>query len=74
MVRMYSCLKGSCHSIKMHVCAYVSGDVSESFGIGVGPQHECVMSPQLFDIYMNGCMREVKGKKKKFMRGGSESV
>ncbi|KAK3893161.1 hypothetical protein Pcinc_003002 [Petrolisthes cinctipes] len=43
-------------------CVRVEGDLSESFNISVGLRQGCVMSPWLFNIYMDGCMREVKAK------------
>ncbi len=34
--------------------------MSESFDVEVGVRQGCVMSPWLFDIYMDGCIREMK--------------
>ncbi len=39
----------------------LNGGLSESFGVGV--RQECVMSPWLFDIHINGCMEEMKVRK-----------
>ncbi len=35
---------------------------SESFAVEVGVRQGCVMSPWLFHIFMDGCMREMKCK------------
>ncbi len=34
--------------------------LSESFNVEVGVRQGCVMSPWLFNIYMDGCIREMK--------------
>ncbi len=38
----------------------VNGDLSESFSVQVGVRQGCVMSPWIFNIYMDGCIREMK--------------
>ncbi len=38
----------------------VEGDLSDSFAVGVGVRQGCVMSPGLFNIFMDGCVRELK--------------
>ncbi len=43
-------------------CVKISGQTSEHFEIKVDLRQGCVMSPWLFNIYMDGVMREVKGK------------
>ena len=43
-------------------CVKISGETSEHFEIKVGLRQGCVMSPWLFNIYMDGVMREMKGK------------
>ncbi len=43
-------------------CVKISGEISEHFEIKVGLRQGCVMSPWLFNIYIDGVMREVKGK------------
>ncbi len=40
----------------------MGGDFSESFSVEVGVRQGCVMSPWLFNIFMDGCMREMKSK------------
>ncbi len=35
------------------------GKFSESFAVEVGVTQGCVMSPWLFNIFMDGCMREM---------------
>ncbi len=43
-------------------CVKISGETSEHFEIKVGLRRGCVMSPWLFNIYMDGVMREMKSK------------
>ncbi len=38
----------------------VNGELSESFNVEVGLRQGCIMSPWLFNIYMDGCIREMK--------------
>ncbi len=38
----------------------VNGELSESFKVEVGVRQGCVMSTWLFNIYMDGCIREMK--------------
>ncbi len=38
----------------------VNGELSQSFTVEVGVRQGCVMSPWLFNIYMDGCIREMK--------------
>ncbi len=40
----------------------MNGELSDSFDIGVGVRQGCVMSPWLFSVFMDGCMREMKVK------------
>ncbi len=40
----------------------VDGELSDGFAVGVGAGQEWVMSPWLFNIFMDGCMREMKAK------------
>ncbi len=40
----------------------IDGELSDSFGVGLGVRQGCVMSPWLFNIFMDGCMREMKAK------------
>ncbi len=42
-----------------NACVRVGGEFSESFTVGVGVRQGCVMSPWLFNIFMDGCMREM---------------
>ena len=37
----------------------VGGEVSESFEVKMGLRQRCVMSPWLFNMYMDGAVREV---------------
>ncbi len=39
---------------------WVNGELSASFNVEVGVRQGCVMSPWLFSIYMDGCIREMK--------------
>lgn len=38
------------------------GELSEGCAMQVGVGQGCVVSPWLFDIFIDGCMREVKAK------------
>ncbi len=38
----------------------VNGELSESFNVEVGVRQGCMMSPWLFSIYIDGCLREMK--------------
>ena len=40
-------------------CVRVGMDVSEWFPVNVGLRHGCVMSPWLFNVYIDGVVREV---------------
>lgn len=46
--------------INSRACVRIKGEESGSFEIGVGVRQRCVMSPWLFNIYMDGVMKEVK--------------
>ncbi len=37
----------------------VNGELSENFKVKVDVRQGCVMSPWLFSIYMDGCIREM---------------
>ncbi len=43
-------------------CVKISGETSEHSEVKMGLRQGCVMSPWLFNIYMDGVMKEVKGK------------
>ncbi len=43
-------------------CVKISGETSEHFEIKVGLRQGCVVSPWLFNVYMDGVMREMKGR------------
>ncbi len=43
-----------------NACVRVGGKFSESFAVEVGVRQGCVMSPWLFNIFMDGCMKEMK--------------
>ncbi len=43
-------------------CVIISGETSEHFEIKVGLRQGCIMPPWLFNIYMDGAMRDMKGK------------
>ena len=40
-------------------CVRVRNDVSQWFPVNVGLRHGCVMSPWLFNVYMDGVVRDV---------------
>ncbi len=44
-----------------NVCVKVDGDLDD-FEIRVGVRQGCVMLPRLFNIFMDGCMKEMKAK------------
>ncbi len=46
----------------------MNGELSESFGVGVGVRQGFMISPWLFNVYMHGCMRGMK------TRGTKESL
>ena len=43
-----------------NACVKVDGELSDSFAVGVGVRQGCVMSLWLFNVFMDGCMREMK--------------
>ena len=45
-----------------NACVKINGKLSESFCIKTGVRQGCVMSPWLFNVYMDGVIREMKAK------------
>ena len=45
--------------VDSRACVRVGNDVSEWFPVTVGLRQGCVMSPWLFNVYMDGVVREV---------------
>ncbi len=45
-----------------NACVRVGGKFSESFAVEVGVRQGCVLSPWLFNIFVDGCMKEMKCK------------
>ncbi len=45
-----------------NACVRVAEEFSKSFAVEVGGRQRCVMSLWLFNIFMDGCMREMKHK------------
>jgi len=45
-----------------NACVRVNGEMSDSFRIQMGVRQGCVMSPWLFNLYMDGVIREMKAK------------
>ena len=45
--------------VESRACVRVGNDVSEWFPLNVGLIHGCVRSPWLFNVYMDGVVREV---------------
>ena len=45
--------------IDSRACVRVRNDVSDWFPVNVGLRQGCVISPWLFDVYMDGVVREV---------------
>ncbi len=48
---------------KASTCVRLEGGFNKSFAVGVGVRHGCVMSPGLFNIFMDGHMRRMRPKK-----------
>ncbi len=44
------------------MCDGGGGKFSESIAVEVGVRQVCVMSPWLFNIFMDGCMKDIKCK------------
>lgn len=40
----------------------VDGELSDSFVLGAGVRQVCIMLPWLFNIFMDGCIKEMKAK------------
>ncbi len=47
---------------EVNACVKVDGKLSDGFAVGVRVRQGCIMSPWLFNVFMDGCMREVKAK------------
>ena len=45
--------------VDSRACIRVENDVSEWFRVNVGLRQGCVMSPWLFNVYLDGVVREV---------------
>ncbi len=45
-----------------NACVKADGKLSDNFATGVEVRQGCVMSPWLFNIFMDGCMRKMKAK------------
>ncbi len=43
-----------------NACVRMGGEFSESSEVEVGVRQGCMMLPWLFNIFMNGCIREMK--------------
>ncbi len=52
--KLFEGMKSFCENASASV--QVNGELSESFNVEVGVRQGCVMSPWLFNIYMDGCM------------------
>ena len=50
---------GQSFYVDSKMCVLVGNDVSEWFPVNVGLRQDCVMSPWLFNVYMDGVVREV---------------
>ncbi len=48
--------------VNRRTCIRVGNGESDWFPFGVGQWQECVMSPWLFNVYMDGVVREVHAK------------
>ena len=47
--------------VDSRACVLVGNEVSEWFSVNVGLRQGCVMSPWLFNVYMDGVVIEVNG-------------
>ncbi len=45
-----------------NACVKADGEFSDSFATELGAREGCVMSPWLFNIFMDGCMKKMKSK------------
>ena len=45
--------------VASRACVRVGNDVSEWFPVNVGLRRGCLMSPRLFNVYVDGMVREV---------------
>ena len=45
--------------VDSRACVRVGNDVSEWFPVNVGLRQGCLMSPSLFNVYMDGVVRDV---------------
>ncbi len=45
-----------------NACVRVRAKFSENFAVEVGVSQGCVLPPWLFNIFMDGCMKEIKSK------------
>lgn len=41
---------------------HMNKELIESFGIGMGVRHRCMMSPRLFNMHEDGFIRELKAR------------
>ena len=48
--------------VNSRACVRVGNEMSEWFDVGVGVRQGCVMSPWLFNLYMDGVVREVEAR------------
>ena len=48
--------------VHSRTCVWVGMDVNEWFPVNVGLKYDWVMSPWVFDVYMDGVLREVKAR------------
>ena len=59
-------VRGKCLSgiksmyVDSSACVRVKGGVSEQFRIDSGMRQRCIMSPWLFNLYLDGVIKEVK--------------
>ena len=45
--------------VDTRVCVHLGNDMSEWFPVNVGLRQGCVMSPWLFNVYIDGVVREM---------------
>ena len=59
--KLLKAVQSVCLDVDTWVCVWMGNDVSLWFPSNVGLRQNCVMSPWLFNVYMDGVVQEVHG-------------
>ena len=51
-----------CFYVGSRACVQVGMDMGEWLPVNVGSRHGCMVSPWLFNVYMDGVVREMNGR------------